>query len=199
LAIERMLDEVSSKTRDEIKIQCVMEKRRPFTMNEHYFIQSKSDKFTSLVNRRRAPPSARIPASLSPTASSTAKWTQSDFLTVLAAYGFPVKSFDDLARLYDPDKYEEELRVISDVLAYFKVAYKRMIDAIPMRIEQHFIHGFYEMMKDQLISELGLVGESGLKNCEMFSADNPDVRAQREHLMRQRDILIKATEILAGI
>ena len=188
-AIEHMLDEVSRITRKEIKVQCTMEKRRPFTMNEHYFIQSKSDKYSSLLNLRRPPQTHPVHGAQG----------KKDILAQLALYGFPLKSFEQLTRLYDPDKYEEELRVISEVLAYFKVAYKRMIDAIPMRIEHHFIHGFLDMVKERLISELGLIGENGFKKCALYAADNPDIQAQREDLLRQRNILINANEILGSI
>jgi hypothetical protein len=42
-----------------------------------------------------------------------------------------------------------EKALISEVLAYFKVAYKRIIDNIPMRIEQHFVSAFSDMVKSQ--------------------------------------------------
>lgn len=74
-----------------------------------------------------------------------------------------------------------------------------MIDAIPMRIEQHFILGFCKLMEDGLIGDLGLVGEGGLKKCEAWAADNPEIKAQRENLLRQKEILVRADEILMTI
>ena len=54
-----MLHAISEKTREEIGVQCEMEKRRPFTMNEHYFMQSNSGKYTQLINLRRSKNSSR--------------------------------------------------------------------------------------------------------------------------------------------
>ena len=207
MVVDAMLNAISKETRHEIRVQCEMEKRRPFTLNEHYFIQCKANKYTQLINLCRkaqskpqespAPPG--VPASQYHVSTNHKVLEKQDLLNQLAFYGFKVKSFEQLARLHDPDEYEEELRVISDVYAYFKVAYKRMIDAIPMRIEQHFVHGFSERVRDRLICELGLVGEGGLQKCKMFAKDPPEIQGRREELLRQRDILNNASNILRSI
>ena len=141
------------------------------------------------------------PLSQYPPAPVTANYKflgQQELLNELARHGFKVKSFEQLVRLHDPDEYEEELHVISDVYMYFKVAYKRMIDAIPMRIEHHFVHGFVERVRNRLTSELEIVGEGGLQRCQMFTTDHSDIQWKREELVRQQGIKI-ASEILRSI
>ena len=191
-----MLDRVSEITRNELHVQCEMEERRPFTLNEHYFIRSKEENYTKLVALRQ--PDLNSPSSIYLPGTQTII-SKSQLLGQLATFGFSVKNFEQLSRLRDPDEFAQELLVISEVLAYFKVAFKRMIDAIPMRIEQHFILGFCKLMEDGLIGDLGLVGEGGLKKCETWAADNPEIKAQRENLLRQKEILVRADEILMTI
>lgn len=43
--------------------------------------------------------------------------------------GFQV-TVEDLARLYPPDTYEAEMKVMAEIRGYFKVAYKVRCDAI---------------------------------------------------------------------
>jgi hypothetical protein len=112
-----MLDAVSHKTREEIQIQCEMEKRRPLTMNEHYFVRCKGDKYTKLVNLRRPLRTSRTESHSVSSNVPIRSLTKQELVVLLVANGFPFKSVEHSARLYDPDEYEEELRVISEVLA----------------------------------------------------------------------------------
>ena len=168
-------------------------KRRPFTLNEHYFIQCKADKHTQLVNIRRQAqrnpgPETSFPIipalnrQAIPLSTNNRHIDEQELLIQLGRLGYKIKFLDQLARLHDPDIYEAELRPISSVLAYVKFAYKRMIDTIPMRIEHHLVHGFAERVRDRLITELGLVGEGGLQKCKMLATDNPEIEGRREDL-----------------
>jgi hypothetical protein len=179
-----------------------MEKFAPFTTNDNYFLKAKQEKYTYLINRRQRTTTQQAttqPTSDQSTAPRKSLLTDDELLAELAARGRAIKSLSELSRLEEPDKYEKELRVISEVLAYFRVAYKRIIDNITMRIEQHFVRAFSDMVKMQLISELGLVGEGGVRRCAVLAADPPEVHAKREEILRQWEILEKAQEILQSI
>jgi hypothetical protein len=102
-----------------------------------------------------------------------------------------------LDRLYDPDEYEAELTVISEVLAYFEIASKRIIDVMPMLFETRLAVNFEEDIRKTLAAKLGLVGEFGLENCLRYAVDEPDIRSKREDLNRQKEILSNAFAIIS--
>src|SRR5437667_10560839 len=98
-----MLHAISEKTREEIGVHCEMEKRRPFTMNEHYFMQSNSGKYTQLINLRRskihqdtsnttANPLSQYPPA--PVAANHKFLAQQELLNELARHGLKVKSLE---------------------------------------------------------------------------------------------------------
>ena len=112
--------------------------------------------------------------------------------------GVPVQSAEEFLLELGSGKYSKEFHVISGALAYFQVASQRMIDVIPMRIEQHLIYDFAESVK-KLDEILGLVGEGGEKRCKEFMVEDPKVHIERKELQEQKDILVKASEILGTI
>jgi len=75
-------------------------------------------------------------------------------LRSLAEAGYPNIRVSDLARLLPPDSFEEELVVMADVRAYYHVAYKRVIDHIPLTIEHGLHHAVAKQLSQSLITSL---------------------------------------------
>ena len=122
--------------------------------------------------------------------------TDNQLLSVLAERGYYLSSVEDLIRLQPPDDYSQELRVIAEVKAYFKAAYKRIIDVVPMVIESTFLEGFATELGISLIQNLGLIGEGGFEKCVRYASDGRDIEEKRTSLRRQLEILTQATCIL---
>jgi hypothetical protein len=118
-------------------------------------------------------------------------------LSLLTAKGYRISSTKQLARLHDPDEFETELKVVSEILAYFEIASKRIVDIMPMIFETRLPHDFEEDIRKALISKLGLVGECGLENCARYVVDEPGIRSKREVLNREKGILSKAFAIVS--
>jgi hypothetical protein len=166
---------------------------------------SQDDKDEDCDNNRPVPPRPHDALVFTPNSDSIAKLPltanaelldDNQLLSMLASRGFYLKSVDELQRLHKPDEYEVELRVVAEVLAYFKVAHKRMIDVIPMFIENIFIHGFSTELRNAFAENLGLIGEVGLEKCARYALDESSVQGQRDGLIRQLEILVNATRIL---
>ncbi|KAG1878984.1 P-loop containing nucleoside triphosphate hydrolase protein [Suillus subluteus] len=68
--------------------------------------------------------------------------------------GMPILGLPDLARLLPPDSFQEELIVMADVRAYYHVAYKRIIDHIPLTIEHSLHHALAEQLSQSLFTSL---------------------------------------------
>ena len=121
--------------------------------------------------------------------------SENALLGVLAANGFRVTSTKQLARLHDDDKYEAEMIVISEVLAYFEISSKRLIDIMPMIFETVFAIGFVDDLRKNL-TRLSLVGVYGLDNCTKYGVYEPDVQVRRADLNWQKQILSDALALL---
>ena len=184
-----------------------MESRRPFTLNHTDYGTSKEQNITDFAHLRNGNPSPLVPISTSKhtirdiygNSQSIRSEGDSDdtLLGLLTAKGYRISSTKQLARLHDPDEYEAELNVISEVLAYFEISSKRIIDVMPMIFETVFARNFQRDIRKVLTSKLGLVGEFGLENCARYVVDEPIVRMKREHLNERKATLSKALEILS--
>ncbi|KAG0701485.1 P-loop containing nucleoside triphosphate hydrolase protein [Suillus ampliporus] len=85
---------------------------------------------------------------------STLETPEAKALRALAEAGYPNLRVPDLARLLPPDEFEEELIVMADVRAYYHVAYKRIIDHIPLTIEHALHHALAKQLSQSLLTSL---------------------------------------------
>lgn len=202
-----MLEKAAKETRNQIQLYCTMEQRRPFTLNHNDFNVSKEEFITDFAHHRRQSYNLCAPSSSSThilkdergnshSISSKAVGEEA-LLSLLTAKGYHVSSTKQLARLHDPDEYEVELIVISQVLAYFEISSKRIIDLMPMIFETVFARQFGDELRKGLTSNLKLVGEFGLENCARYALDEPDVQFKREEYNRHKDILSRALGIIS--
>lgn len=185
----QLLDVAAGKTRDELRIQCEIETRYPFTMNENHLVRAQVKK------------SEQIADILFPAPTNVSAAAMKEVLEKLGSIdGFPVTSSEELSRkLRVPSNYTKELDVISGALAYFEIASQRMIDIVPMRIEQHLVYDFSKSVQEKLEDTLRLTGNGGEERCAVLAVDNPDIELKRNSLHKQREILVKADEILGFI
>ncbi|KAI0079853.1 hypothetical protein K474DRAFT_477367 [Panus rudis PR-1116 ss-1] len=104
----------------------------------------------------------------------------------LAYLGLQGVTEDDLAKLVPPDPYEQEMDIMAEVEAYFRVAYKRVIDVIPMTIDHSFLFSFSESLQNRLIEKLGLGSNNSEARCTAYLAEDPKVAAERDEVMAKK-------------
>ncbi|KAF9220694.1 hypothetical protein BS17DRAFT_739183 [Gyrodon lividus] len=112
-----------------------------------------------------------------------------DALHYLSLAGYKELSVGDLTRLLPPDPFEDELIVMADVRAYFHVAYKRIIDYIPLKIE-HSLHQALARklsitLLQSLIVDTTSRGNFADRMMELVSED-PAIALKRDHLQARR-------------
>ncbi|KLO12396.1 hypothetical protein SCHPADRAFT_853916 [Schizopora paradoxa] len=107
-------------------------------------------------------------------------------LSALAELGYKDLKASDLARLTQHDNFDEEVNVMAEVRAYFQVAYKRIIDNIPLTIEHALNKGLANSMKVNLLQELDLGSSEASKRLKDLLDEDPVVKARREQLEAQR-------------
>ncbi|KAI0706855.1 P-loop containing nucleoside triphosphate hydrolase protein [Cerioporus squamosus] len=107
-------------------------------------------------------------------------------LANLAKLGYTGIQEDDLGKLNPPDIYEAELEVMAEVRAYFQVAYKRVIDYIPLSIDHHFLYAFVKQLQQLLFERLGLGTARSAERCAEYIAEEPNMVASRDELLTKK-------------
>ncbi|KAI0820102.1 P-loop containing nucleoside triphosphate hydrolase protein [Trametes gibbosa] len=188
-----------------IEVVLKMERAAPFTQNKHY-LEDKRDKQLAKYKQARARRSDRSYGLVhdesedengSEGGSGGGRGSESSMfgsaereivqtaLAALTKLGLTVKE-EDLGKLNPPDEYQEELEVMAEVRAYFQVAYKRIIDYVPLSIDLHFLYTLAERLQGVLIEKLGLGSAKSDARCAAYIAEDPHVSAQRSELLAKK-------------
>ncbi|KAI1791422.1 P-loop containing nucleoside triphosphate hydrolase protein [Ganoderma leucocontextum] len=154
----------------------LLEKASPFTQNTHYLSEKRAAHLAQ-YKRARSGVQKSIPRDRGEIVS--------DALSMLTKLGYAVKE-EDLSKLNPPDEYEEELELMAEVRAYFQVAYKRIIDYIPLSIDQHFLYAFSQALQAVLFDKLGLGSPNSETRCAAYIAEEPGVVALRSELLSKK-------------
>ncbi|KAJ6564725.1 hypothetical protein B0H19DRAFT_1068245 [Mycena capillaripes] len=120
-------------------------------------------------------------------------------LSGLAALGFNNVNADDLAQLLPPDRVDPALKIMSDVRAYFQVAYKRIADNVPAAIDHELVRGLGRELLPTLYRGLGINGSDGLRICRELAQESPSVTGKREELLKRLERLETASRELVTV
>ncbi|KAF8839211.1 hypothetical protein BDN67DRAFT_906014, partial [Paxillus ammoniavirescens] len=110
-------------------------------------------------------------------------------LEYLSQAGYGALSVEDLARLLPPDAFEDELIVMADVRAYFHVAYKRIIDHVPLKIEHSLHRALAGKLSVTLLQSLVVDTTAGgdfAERMKELASEDPAVALKRDHLQARR-------------
>ncbi|TFY57803.1 hypothetical protein EVJ58_g6800 [Rhodofomes roseus] len=122
-----------------------------------------------------------------------------------SAYGISVTTYDSYGRptVHNPPlrcAYEDELTVMADVRAYVQVAYKRVIDNIPMTIQRDLNQVFVDDLLKRLISKLDLESADASDRLKKLLEENPVIANRRVQLAtdqrRLEDIVAKLSNFV---
>ena len=81
------------------------------------------------------------------------------------------------------------------------MAYKRVVDNIPMAIDHELILGLDRdrALEDDLLKGLGVTGPGGFERCKEFLQEHPHIVARRKALQNRRERLESAKKELLEI
>lgn len=168
------MQEVGEKARALIRSYCKWERRRPFTENDEDYSDQKQIFYKHYLSLRR-------------NVESQANATSRDR---------PVNP-TQVSELRDV--YVDELVIMAEVSAYYRLASKRVFDMVPMMIENEYIQKFADELAVQLVSKLKLLGNGGAERCEMYLKEDEGAQRRRHDLIRRKQVLEAAAEIIRGI
>ncbi|KAL5530980.1 hypothetical protein ACEPAG_3856 [Sanghuangporus baumii] len=148
----------------------------PFTLNDVYL--SERSKFFLSFRQQRQKKQAGLPVD-----SDDIRRILED----LAGIGIHCGE-EDLSHLGISEPYEEELIMMAEASAFFRIAYKRIIDNLPRLIDVDFLKRLRSGMNTALISGLRL--DKGDKDtAKRYLSEDPDITYRRHSLGARRDRL----------
>ncbi|KAJ3319684.1 hypothetical protein HDU76_000474 [Blyttiomyces sp. JEL0837] len=213
--IQMFQTELYQMTLERINDIVIMEKRFPFTMGSEEFNRLKSSALyefkaqlemarannsTSTSNNIFGTSSSSSSSSSSPSPNMTSSASTSGTLTTprpdqvnkalaaLAEAGYTGLTSRDLARLRDNPDDDEVLHVMAASDAYFRMAFKRVNDVIPMHVDYFFLNRLGEGLERELVGRLGVL-EKDSSAIGVLVMEDRAVVERRRALLEQRDRL----------
>ncbi|KAG2440608.1 hypothetical protein HYH02_010187 [Chlamydomonas schloesseri] len=159
-ALTAYIDLLVEETDARIEELLGMEDGDVFTLNEHY-LRDSQDAFLARLKRAYLRPRAL---------NDYDKIEVQSLLGQLAGYGLPFTSYES-AFLALPTPVDDDLKMAASCLAYFKVAFKRIQDEVPMAIRR------------SLLSRLG--DRKALEAALRAELPGPDVAAEARELLQE--------------
>ncbi|KAL8280533.1 hypothetical protein RQP46_007181 [Phenoliferia psychrophenolica] len=149
----------------------------PFTQNTHYLSATREKVLAHYLSLRR-----------NWNGESQYGAFMDQALASLAQIGLPA-SKETLPKLFSDDEYLEELIVMAETRAYFQIAYKRVIDDVPLAIDCDLIRPLGEHMLEALLRGLGVNSEGGAAKASAWLSESPTVTMERKELSRKKESL----------
>ncbi|KAJ7512921.1 P-loop containing nucleoside triphosphate hydrolase protein [Mycena galericulata] len=187
----------------------LLEEDGPLTLNEHYLADYKAKFMSYYKGAREKMQNPTLAAAIEdynprqrPSISRTGEPVLTgvaQVLSGLAAIGLSGVHTEDLVKLLSPDRMDPALIIMSDVRAYFQVAYKRITDNIPAAIDHELVRGMGRDLLPILYSGLGINGPDCLRICREFAQESPSVAGKREELLKRLERLESASRELVRV
>jgi len=98
--------------------------------------------------------------------------------------------------MYKQDKDIRVLEIVANTAAYFRVACKRVIDIVPMCIENQFLLMFSRVLQDNLENDLGLLSDDAAEIYARFTVEEPDAHEKRENLTSMKATISEGLKII---
>ncbi|KXZ52299.1 hypothetical protein GPECTOR_10g931 [Gonium pectorale] len=187
------VEELTAEAGDKISSLVGIEDADTFTLNQHYFAKQHAF-FLGRLKKAYVQPKAL---------SNQEEEQVKDMLGKLKSFGVSFSSYDDLfmAQVTDAD---EELRMMAACLAYFKVAFKRVQDGVPLLIRDTLLrrladrHTFETVVlkKAGLASGLGPEGLAASDAARSLLEEDQALAARRMQLQDMKRRLQEAMAVL---
>jgi GTP-binding protein EngB required for normal cell division len=157
----------------------------PFTQNTHYYEDKRNASLSEYLDKRQKQSGGSM---RSPTRNSSSSNGGSirEVLTELGKLGISDLDPGMLLKLSannNSDVYMEEITLMADVRAYIAIAYKRLIDNVPLAVDHTFLFKLKDTIQKILIKRLKV---GSVEVARDFLMEDPAVQAEREALTVKR-------------
>ncbi|KZV86781.1 hypothetical protein EXIGLDRAFT_774260 [Exidia glandulosa HHB12029] len=214
--VNSQLQACAADARIVLRMEMLKETESIYTQNEHY-LEAYKAKFLGHYKqvRMKQPPPPPRPSSVEASRSGIyddyepviyndpyqhVRSPQVDptdaAVRALQAAGYTHVKSTDLPKLLPSHGLDPAFDIMAEVRAYFQVAYKRYIDAVPLCIEQALIRKFEKQLSASLVNDLGLFKPGARTKCAIWVREPPIVAEQRRELLARKETLEEAQSLL---
>ncbi|KZV86172.1 hypothetical protein EXIGLDRAFT_774884 [Exidia glandulosa HHB12029] len=198
-AVTAQLQTCAAYARGTLRMEMLKETDAIYTQNEHY-LEAYKAKFLAhykLVRQKAVEELSEVPHAVYPVPHAIRPEDPIAIaLRSLRTAGYSHVTAADLHKLVPSDGLEPAFDIMAEVRAYFQVAYKRYIDAVPLCIEQALVRKFEGQLSAGLVNDLGLFRTGARAKCEMWVREPPIIAAQRRELLAKKETLEQAQHLL---
>ncbi|KAF9000117.1 P-loop containing nucleoside triphosphate hydrolase protein [Cyathus striatus] len=195
-ALKRFVNDLIHPTLVDFKVKCLqqleailtLESIPLFTLNTHY-LESADKKWISCYTSTREYPQ--------PAQEDLVECVVEDFCdTPQRFYNGPRAPVPQQKRYsLETDEYRDEILVMAKARAYFQVAYKRIIDYVPLTIEHGLKQPLASAVQQNLFSNVLQNGTGSQKLAELLQED-PAISNKRKYLEQRKATLLKIKQKL---
>ncbi|KAF7311764.1 hypothetical protein MIND_00186800 [Mycena indigotica] len=188
-----------------VKKLILLETPAPMTFNDHYLADYRAKYLARYRTTRKRATNNQFATEIDNYAQAgdskndSVLGTINSILGQFATMGLSGLKAEDFAKLLPQDQMEPALAIMADVRAYFQVAYKRVIDNIPLAIDYELVRGVGRDLLPLLYTNLGIGGKEGDRICRELAQESPSVANKREELTKKRERLETASQELVKI
>ncbi|KIM31728.1 hypothetical protein M408DRAFT_327179 [Serendipita vermifera MAFF 305830] len=197
--VTRQLEACSNQAQKKMQECIALEHEEPATVNEHYLADYKR-KYQARYSATRHLHKQRG-ANLERFIKDEFRDTNvmADAVHNLHQMGFEGIDKDKLLCLLPPDEADEAIEIMSEVRAYYQVAFKRFVDNIPMILDFELLKGFNRTISNVLFKELEMSGKDADMRSSGYLEEDPTMVRRREALEQDLQRLEAALADLQNI
>ncbi|SPO39909.1 uncharacterized protein PSFLO_05390 [Pseudozyma flocculosa] len=149
------------------------------TANLHYFVSTRASMVEALQNRRDDI------VGTEEREQADVDYHKQQAISHLRSAGINVE-LSALVRLSEAGEYHEELELCAEMLAYWKVAYKRVIDMVPGMLDVHFVRKVADEALECLHASLGIQQKDAMERCVRYLQEDDGIVVARNELKARR-------------
>jgi Dynamin GTPase effector domain len=179
---------------------CGWENSRPFTQNDDYMEYLRA-RISEYMCRHRYANTNRVPGPFPVDPNIAPPPAPVGLERLFGEYpdGAQFWTSEKLFEFYQGDPHRQLLDIVTYAAAYFRVACKRVIDLVPMCIENQYLSNFGMALKDNLEIDLGVFSEDSREICARLTVEEPDARKRRADLNRLKSTILDGLKIMGEL
>ena len=195
-----VLDKLAEETRDFIAMYCSWETSRPFTQNDDYMDYLRG-RISEYMCQHRYAVLDVVPGPFNNPQNQTLRPPPVGLERLFGELpeNAMILTSEELFSRYKQDKDAHVLEIVVNTAAYFRVACKRVIDIVPMCIENRFLLMLSRALRDNLENDLGLLSEDAAEICARFIVEEPDANERRENLTSMKATILEGLKIIGEL
>ncbi|KAF2009559.1 hypothetical protein BU24DRAFT_444935 [Aaosphaeria arxii CBS 175.79] len=97
------------------------------------------------------------------------------------------------------EPYKVEIEAVAMITSYYMMASCRFVDSVCMRVQSKFFKFLKTQLHDEMISQMGILGDQGQQEAVRILEQPNDVQAKRNDLLNKKTLLLEGQQLLEDL